>query len=118
MINNSLLKPKKILSLIALGLSLSLVTLPNAFAVFPSFPTSENSQQPSLAPMLEAVLPSVVSIKVEGTAQMQTNIPEEFRRFFGYPDSQSRAFSGQGSGVIIDSEKGYIVTNNHDSAVF
>lgn len=113
MINNSLLKPKKLLSLIALGLSISLATLPNAFAVFPSIPTSENAQQPSLAPMLETVLPSVVSIKVEGTAQMQTNMPEEFRRFFGYPDSQSRAFSGQGSGVIIDGEKGYIVTNNH-----
>ena len=89
MINNSLLKPKKLLSLIALGLSISLSTLPNAFAVFPSIPTSENAQQPSLAPMLETVLPSVVSIKVEGTAQMQTNMPEEFRRFFGYPDRKS-----------------------------
>lgn len=113
--SNSLCKPKNLLSIIALSLGLSLATLPNAYAAFPFIPTDNNSQQqqPTLAPMLETVLPSVVSIKVEGTAKMQSNMPEEFRRFFGYPDSQSRSFSGLGSGVIIDAEKGYIVTNNH-----
>ena len=113
--SHSLRKPKNLLSIIALSLGLSLATLPNAYAAFPFIPTDNNSQpqQPTLAPMLETVLPSVVSIKVEGTAKMQSNMPEEFRRFFGYPDSQSRSFSGLGSGVIIDAEKGYIVTNNH-----
>ncbi|SCB90520.1 Do family serine endopeptidase [Gilliamella intestini] len=110
---DSLKKQKKLLSIMALSLGLSLSALPNAFASFPPISTDNNAQQPSLAPMLETVLPSVVSIKVEGTAQMQNNMPEEFRRFFGYPDSQSRAFSGLGSGVIIDAEKGYVVTNNH-----
>ncbi|MWN06176.1 Do family serine endopeptidase [Gilliamella sp. Pas-s95] len=110
---DSLKKQKKLLSILALSVGVSLTVLPNAYASFPSIPTDNNAQQPSLAPMLETVLPSVVSIKVEGTAQMQNNMPEEFRRFFGYPDSQSRAFTGEGSGVIIDSEKGYIVTNNH-----
>ncbi|MBI0060633.1 Do family serine endopeptidase [Gilliamella sp. M0320] len=113
--SHSLHKPKNLLSIIALSLGLSLATLPNAYAAFPFIPTDNNlqQQQPSLAPMLEKVLPSVVSINVEGTAKMQSNMPEEFRRFFGYPDSQSRSFSGLGSGVIIDAEKGYIVTNNH-----
>jgi periplasmic serine protease, Do/DeqQ family len=113
--SHSLCKPKNLLSIIALSLGLSLATLPNAYAAFPFIPTDNNlqQQQPSLAPMLEKVLPSVVSINVEGTAKMQSNMPEEFRRFFGYPDSQSRSFSGLGSGVIIDAEKGYIVTNNH-----
>ena len=115
MMSYSLRKPKRVLSVIALSLGLSLATLPNAYAAFPFIPTDNNlqQQQPSLAPMLEKVLPSVVSINVEGTAKMQSNMPEEFRRFFGYPDSQSRSFSGLGSGVIIDAEKGYIVTNNH-----
>ncbi|OTQ81051.1 Do family serine endopeptidase [Gilliamella apis] len=113
--SHSLRKPKNLLSIIALSLGLSLATLPNAYAAFPFIPTDNNlqQQQPTLAPMLEKVLPSVVSINVEGTAKMQSNMPEEFRRFFGYPDSQSRSFSGLGSGVIIDAEKGYIVTNNH-----
>ncbi|MWN89725.1 Do family serine endopeptidase [Gilliamella sp. Pra-s65] len=110
---DSLRKQKKLLSIWALGLGLSLSSVLNVYASFPSIPTDNNAQQPSLAPMLETVLPSVVSIKVEGTAQMQNDMPEEFRRFFGYPDSQSRAFSGLGSGVIIDAEKGYVVTNNH-----
>nr|WP_294610472.1 Do family serine endopeptidase [uncultured Gilliamella sp.] len=90
-----------------------MTSLPNVYAAFPTIPSDDNTKQPSLAPMLATVLPSVVSIKVEGTAKMQNNIPEEFRRFFGYPESQSRTFTGLGSGVIIDAEKGYIVTNNH-----
>ncbi|OCG18618.1 MULTISPECIES: Do family serine endopeptidase [unclassified Gilliamella] len=110
---NSLKHQKKLLSILTLSLGVSLFALPNAYASFPSIPTDNNVQQPSLAPMLETVLPSVVSIKVEGIAQMQNNMPEEFRRFFGYPDSQSRSFTGLGSGVIIDAEKGYVVTNNH-----
>ncbi|MCO6552550.1 MAG: Do family serine endopeptidase [Gilliamella sp.] len=109
---NSLKQQKKLLSILALSLGISLSVLPNTYAAFPPAST-DNTQLPSLAPMLETVLPSVVSIKVEGTAQMQNNMPEEFRRFFGYPDSQSRAFTGLGSGVIIDAEKGYVVTNNH-----
>ncbi|WP_430876134.1 Do family serine endopeptidase [Gilliamella sp. G0441] len=111
--NNSLKKHKKLLSVVALSISMSLSLFSNAYASFPSIPAGNSTEQPSLAPMLETVLPSVVSIKVEGVAQMQNNMPEEFRRFFGYPDSQSRAFTGQGSGVIIDAEKGYVVTNNH-----
>ena len=113
MMSYSLRKPKRVLSVIALSLGLSLATLPNTYAAFPFLPTDNTQQQQSLAPMLETVLPSVVSIKVEGTTQMKNNMPEEFRRFFGYPDNQSRQFSGLGSGVIIDAEKGYIVTNNH-----
>ncbi|OCG01437.1 Do family serine endopeptidase [Gilliamella sp. wkB112] len=111
--NNSLRKSKRLLSLVALSLGISLVSLPSSYATFPAITNSNDTEQPSLAPMLETVLPSVVSIKVEGTAQMQNNMPEEFRRFFGYPDSQSRSFIGQGSGVIIDADKGYVVTNNH-----
>ncbi|OCG28062.1 serine endoprotease DegQ [Gilliamella sp. wkB108] len=110
---NSFKKHKKLLSIIALSLGMSLSTLPNAFAAFPTIPNGDNTEQPSLAPMLETVLPSVVSIKVKGTAQMDNNMPEEFRRFFGYLDTPQRPFVGQGSGVIIDAEKGYIVTNNH-----
>ncbi|MCO6548798.1 MAG: hypothetical protein J6583_13650, partial [Gilliamella sp.] len=110
---NLLKQQKKLLSILALSLGMSLSALPNTYAAFPPASTDNNTQLPSLAPMLETVLPSVVSIKVEGTAQMQNNMPEEFRRFFGYPDSQSRAFTGLGSGVIIDAEKGYVVTNNH-----
>jgi Do/DeqQ family serine protease len=74
---------------------------------------------PSLAPMLEYVTPAVVSISVIGTHKVpQQNIPEAFKFFFGNKKqnpnpAQQRPFRGLGSGVIIDSDKGYIVTNNH-----
>ncbi|WP_392560958.1 Do family serine endopeptidase [Orbus sturtevantii] len=108
--------PKKCLTILALTIGLSLGSFAQASIKLPSFistPSGNTQELPSLAPMLEQVLPSVVSIKVEGTAQVQNNIPEEFKRFFGYPENQSRAFVGQGSGVIIDADKGYVVTNNH-----
>ncbi|WP_080626678.1 Do family serine endopeptidase [Candidatus Riesia pediculischaeffi] len=78
-----------------------------------------NQQQivPSLAPMLEKVLPAVVSIRVSGTKIHNQQIPEEFKFFFGpnFPSQQQsiRPFEGIGSGVIIDLKKGYVITNNH-----
>src|SRR5690554_1391368 len=68
---------------------------------------------PSLAPMLEVVTPAVVNIAVTRTQRM----PEQFR-FFGPqlrgPDGQppTRRSRGAGSGVVVDSESGYIVTNH------
>jgi len=72
---------------------------------------------PSLAPMLEHVTPAVVSISVIGTHKVsQQNVPDAFKFFFGNKGEgqpQQRPFRGLGSGVIIDSDKGYVVTNNH-----
>ncbi|RTR26190.1 Do family serine endopeptidase DegQ [Shewanella atlantica] len=72
---------------------------------------------PSLAPMLERTTPAVVAVAVTGTHVSKQKIPDAFRYFFG-PNApqervQERPFRGLGSGVIIDANKGYIVTNNH-----
>ena len=69
----------------------------------------------SLAPMLEKTTPGIVTISVEGTQVSRQQVPEMFRRFFGGNGEQvqERPFKGLGSGVIIDADKGYIVTNNH-----
>ncbi|MFT5236065.1 MAG: serine protease DegQ [Shewanella sp.] len=72
---------------------------------------------PSLAPMLERTTPAVVAVAVEGTHVSKQKVPDAFRHFFG-PNTpqeqlQERPFRGLGSGVIIDAENGYIVTNNH-----
>ncbi|MFT6401456.1 MAG: Do/DeqQ family serine protease [Pseudohongiellaceae bacterium] len=80
---------------------------------------------PSLAPMLEKSTPAVVNIRV--TKRIPTraefsvgeNIPDEVRRFFEsrpdlMPRNPQQSFAtGAGSGVIIDAEQGYIVTNHH-----
>ena len=74
---------------------------------------------PSLAPMLEDVLPSVVYISTEGRVSASGSPFQSdpfFERFFNMmPDSQPRQRRTQslGSGVIIDSESGYVVTNHH-----
>lgn len=85
-----------------------------AISALPFF-GSDDEKIPSLAPMLEDATPAVVSIAVEGTQQARQQVPEMFRYFFGAPNEQvqERPFRGLGSGVIIDAEKGYVVTNNH-----
>ena len=85
-----------------------------ALAALPFF-GSDDEKIPSLAPMLEEATPAVVSIAVEGTQQSRQQVPEMFRYFFGSPNEQvqERPFRGLGSGVIIDAENGYVVTNNH-----
>jgi serine protease Do len=135
---------KKTLMLSALALSLSMALAPVTVSAAQTA-SSDSLQQPSLAPMLEKVMPSVVSISVEGTTTVKTpRMPQQFQQFFGYnspfcqdgspfqgspmcqngdgaggnggapvPDTQQEKFRALGSGVIINAEKGYVVTNNH-----
>ncbi|WP_291972217.1 serine endoprotease DegQ [Candidatus Symbiopectobacterium sp.] len=110
------MKKKSLLfSALAVSISLALSSLPAAQAALPA--VVEGQQLPSLAPMLEKVLPAVVSVHVEGTQTKRQRVPEEFKFFFG-PNApsgkqNSRPFEGLGSGVIIDAAKGYVLTNNH-----
>ncbi len=108
---------KSLLTSLVLGLSvLSVPALSQA-----TLPQSIDGQAlPSLAPMIEKVRPAVVSIAVEGQTQdapTAQTIPEEFEFFFGpnaFGDRGApRQFRGEGSGVIINADKGYVVTNNH-----
>jgi len=73
---------------------------------------------PSLAPMLEDVTPAVVNIYTISEAEEKTQrIDDPFlRKFFNIPGQQKskkKSRAGLGSGVIINSKKGYIITNNH-----
>jgi serine protease Do/serine protease DegQ len=72
---------------------------------------------PSLAPMIKKVSPAVVNIATKGTVRAPRNPLLEdpfFRRFFDLPQGPiERQFQSAGSGVIIDAEKGYIITNAH-----
>ncbi|GKX37011.1 serine endoprotease DegQ [Pectobacterium versatile] len=108
-------KTSLLFSALAMSIGLTLSTLPVANAALPA--VVQGQQTPSLAPMLEKVLPAVVSVHVEGTQVQRQRVPEEFKFFFGpnFPtDKQnSRPFEGLGSGVIIDAAKGYVLTNNH-----
>ncbi|EGT4508336.1 serine endoprotease DegQ [Cronobacter sakazakii] len=107
-------KQTLLLSALALSLGLSLSAPEPVLAALPSQVPGQPAI-PSLAPMLEKVLPAVVSVRVEGTAVQEQRVPEELKKFFGesMPDQQAQPFEGLGSGVIIDAAKGYVLTNNH-----
>ena len=72
---------------------------------------------PSLAPLVQRVSPAVVNIRVSQTVDAPSMYGDEmFRRFFGLPDTPgggSREVASAGSGVIVDAENGYILTNHH-----
>lgn len=76
-----------------------------------------DNRMPSLAPMLETVTPAVVNISVTRSQR----IPDQLR-FFGGPELRGPSANGEGSvrrsrgagsGVVIDTADGYIVTNHH-----
>jgi len=72
---------------------------------------------PSLAPMLQKVMPAVVNVSTRGTINVKQNPMLRdpfFRRFFNAPDQpRKRKTQSLGSGVIIDADKGYVITNHH-----
>ncbi|MDN5937466.1 MAG: trypsin-like peptidase domain-containing protein, partial [Salinisphaera sp.] len=73
---------------------------------------------PSLAPMLKDVLPAVVNVTVVSERAGRPDNPffndPFFRRFFGGPEHRRpQQVKAIGSGVIVDADKGFILTNNH-----
>ncbi|HFD31819.1 MAG TPA: DegQ family serine endoprotease [Gammaproteobacteria bacterium] len=78
---------------------------------------SQGTALPSLAPMLKNVTPAVVNIATSSTIHIQNNPLFDdpfFQQFFNVPSQpRHRKTQSLGSGVIIDAEKGYIITNNH-----
>lgn len=77
----------------------------------------KTSDRPGIASVLEQITPAVVNISVTGHVEVQQSPLMDdpfFRRFFEVPDQpQSRETQSLGSGVIIDAENGYILTNHH-----
>jgi len=71
----------------------------------------------SLPDLIEKTSPAVVRIAIRGKMKSQPNPFFDdpfFERFFGQPQMpREREFGGGGSGVIVDGELGYIITNAH-----
>ncbi|MEW6997651.1 Do family serine endopeptidase [Colwelliaceae bacterium BS250] len=108
---------KKLSSFTCLAIAIGSLTILPATSIA-ALPLQVNGEtMPSLAPMLEKITPAVVSISVAGTHEVKQQVPDAFKFFFGQrrgqDQPQERPFRGLGSGVIIDADKGYIITNNH-----
>ncbi len=97
--------------------SVFLLTLFWTTSLFAAIPWAAGQEKPSLAPMLKTVLPGVVNISTVSRVRIQQNPlfnDPFFRRFFNIPDiPREQERQSLGSGVIVDAEQGYVVTNNH-----
>jgi serine protease DegQ len=90
------------------------MAIPQARAALPA--EAGGQPLPSLAPMLRGVTPAVVSIQSKHIVRTHNPLAEDpfFRQFFGIPDMpQERVQQALGSGVVVDAERGLILTNNH-----
>lgn len=78
---------------------------------------TESQPVPSLAPMLERSMPAVVNISTSTNIEVAQNPLMQdpfFRHFFNIPNqSRKQQKNSLGSGVIIDSDQGLVLTNNH-----
>ncbi len=74
---------------------------------------------PSLAPMIEKVMPSIVNIAAVGElsdaeARIRSQLQQQKQQpLQPHAESKDNKFATIGSGVILDSANGYIITNAH-----
>lgn len=96
------------------ALSALLITAAPASGALPM--AVDDDPLPSLAPVLERVTPSVVNVYTQTRVRVRSPLMDDpfFRRFFNVPDlPRERISQSLGSGVIVDADEGYVLTNNH-----
>ncbi|MDH5783997.1 MAG: DegQ family serine endoprotease [Chromatiales bacterium] len=97
-------------------LSLLIMFTLSAEAALPNYDSQGNSL-PTLAPMLEQTIPSVVNIFTRTrVAVRQSPLLADpfFRHFFNAPEQpRERVEQSLGSGVVVDGKRGYVITNHH-----
>jgi len=104
----------------AVGTGLVALAVAASFTVAGAWPFTDENDHPTFAPLLERVTPAVVNVAVASAAPQVPQNPllddPFFRRFFDLPEEFQQPpipQQGVGSGVIIDAERGLIVSNSH-----
>jgi serine protease Do len=100
--------------LVSLGLLVLALAASNpAAAQVPDLKTG--SSIPTLAPLVRQVTPAVVNISVHGRVREDNPLYRDpiFREFFDIPKQIEKEVNATGSGVIVDAQRGYVLTNNH-----
>jgi Do/DeqQ family serine protease len=100
-----------------LAVALLCVAACTAAPALATLPTEIDGQPlPSLAPMLEQVTPAVVNVNTKARVRVRSPFFDDpfLRRFFDLPNvPQERIEQSLGSGVIVDAQRGLVLTNNH-----
>jgi serine protease Do len=89
-----------------------LISMETALAQITDFGTG---RAPTLAPLVKEVTPAVVNISVQGKIREDNPLYHDplFREFFDVPKQLEKEINATGSGVIVDAQKGYVLTANH-----
>jgi serine protease Do len=82
---------------------------------FAQVPDLRTGQIPTLAPVVRETTPSVVNISVRARVKEDNPLYRDpvFREFFDLPRQLEKEVQATGSGVIVDAERGYVLTANH-----
>ncbi len=99
--------------IVAFSLAVTVLTLPPSVPAHAALPFLDNEQRlPTLSPLMEKVTPAVVNIASRSPVEENPLFRDPFfRRFFELPEPQPQMSAG--SGVIVDADKGYVLTNHH-----
>lgn len=91
------------------------ITSPAPYTEAPrNLTTAPSDTANSITQAVKLVGPAVVNIDVTSTPPASTTgLPDVMRRFFGGPEEQPMPREGKGSGMIINGQRGLVVTNNH-----
>jgi serine protease Do len=87
-------------------------------AVAPSHaqvPDLKSGRIPTLAPLVREITPAVVNISVQGRIRQDNPLYQDpfFREFFDTPRQVEKEVKATGSGVVVDAQRGYVLTANH-----
>jgi len=93
------------------GLLLALSAAPAGAEI----PDLQTGRVPTLAPLVKEVTPAVVNISVQGRVREDNPYYQDpvFREFYNVPKQLEKEVDSTGSGVIVDAERGYVLTANH-----
>jgi S1-C subfamily serine protease len=104
--------------MIALHHWITIILTIGALATNPSLTSAAvfGENQATVAPVVRAVTPGVVNIATRVVEMVDNPLLHDprFRQMFGIPEEAlRRETTSAGSGVIVDAERGYVLTNNH-----
>jgi serine protease Do len=80
--------------------------------VMAQIPDLNTGRVPTLAPLVREVTPAVVNISVQGRVREDNPLYQDplFREFFNVPKQLEKEVNATGSGVIVDAQRGYVLT--------
>src|SRR5690242_8059043 len=98
-----------------LALSVGLLWMTSPGIALAQIPDLGAAHVPTLAPLVREVTPAVVNISVQGKVREDNPLYHDpfFREFFDVPKQLEKEINAAGSGVIVDAQKGYVLTANH-----